>query len=104
MFKETLEIPKWIDADYISADTGQEYVSWLSDVVTFGCASGAYWPAVHNYSAVETMGQYGQAIFDALDGVLDELTPPTNESWAALCVYYVSAAVELWAMEQLNEF
>ncbi len=62
-----------------------------------GCASGAYMPAVTYYTAVQTMSEHGNDIFDYIETLWGEVPQPeTVISWSALAVFYLSMAVELW--------
>ena len=64
-----------------------------------GCASGAYMPAVTYHKAVETMSEYGNDVLEYIEDNYGEVPQPkAGESWAGLAVYYLSIAVELFAI------
>ena len=65
-----------------------------------GCASGAYMPAVTYYTASQTMAVHGNDVLDYIQEQLGELpAPPQDTSWSGMAVFYLSYAVELWAMQ-----
>jgi len=62
-----------------------------------GCDSGAYMPAVEYHTAGMTMAKHGDDVLDYLETMTGELpTPPTDTSWSAMAVFYLSKAVELF--------
>ena len=64
-----------------------------------GCASGAYMPAVTYCKASETMHQHGDEVLEFIESHMGELPrPPDGESWRGIAVFYLSYAVELWAL------
>lgn len=89
-----------------SADYGQP--EWLetplspSDVAAInqgGCSSGAYMPAVTYYNALETMRDYGNDVLQYIEDNTGELpAPPKGSSWEAINCFYLSYAVELFAL------
>jgi hypothetical protein len=93
----SIEIPVWIEADISPYQ--------VAAIIQGGCSSGAYMPAVTYHAAIDTMGEHGAAIYDYLEGVLGELPKPSGadaESWAGSACFYVSCAVECWAMDAGN--
>lgn len=90
------EVPAWLETDITVGDLG--------NIVQGGCASGAYMPAVTYYQALMTMFEHGDAVLDYIEerhGGLPELPQPV--SWAGLATHFLSVAVELWALENLDE-
>ena len=92
-------VPAWIDADITPCN--------VIAIVQGGCASGAYMPAVTYHTARKIMDEHG----DQAEGVLDYLQgyygdemprPEPSESWAGMAVFYLSAAVEVWASAMLQ--
>ncbi len=64
-----------------------------------GCASGAYMPAVTYHEAIETMSRYGDEVLDYIEEQTGALPkPPSTDSWGGLSCFYLSYAVELWAI------
>lgn len=90
---ERVPIPEWIDPKISPSN--------VAAILEGGCDSGAYLPAVTYHAALETLNTHGEAIFDYLEDSLGELPPKTSSvgSWAGLAVFYLSYAVELWALE-----
>lgn len=84
-------VPAWIDRD-IRCTT-------LAAIIQGGCSSGAYMPAVTYHDAAATMHEHGDAVLDYIEKVHgdDMPRPPHSTSWHGLAVFYLSAAVELWA-------
>jgi hypothetical protein len=95
---ESIEIPKWIEGDGLT-------VQDVEAIVQGGCASGAYMPAVCYNTALKTMGEHGDDIFEYIDEVMGELpsVPKDSQSWSGMAVYYLSVAVELWALGAYNQ-
>lgn len=88
---DRIDVPRWIEQDI----TGSQ----IAAICQGGCASGAYMPAVTYATALETMTEHGDAIFDFIENAYGRLpTPDPVESWAGLAVHYVSTAVDLWAL------
>ena len=92
-------VPAWINEDISPSD--------IIAIVEGGCASGAYMPAVTYHTAQQTMNKYGDAaegVLDYLEEVYgDEMPQPTSDaSWAGMACFYLSAAVELWAVTMLG--
>ena len=88
-----IDVPRWIDQDIYPCD--------VAAILQGGCASGAYMPAVTYSTALATMNEHGDAVWDMIDDAygLDMFheTAESATSWAGLAVAYVSMAVELWA-------
>jgi len=95
-----IDIPVWIESDISPHD--------VAAILHGGCASGAYMPAVTYYQAVETMSKHGDDILQYIEDNIGELpSPPKDTSWSGLAVFYLSYAVELWAVwveDDLQEF
>lgn len=88
---DDIEIPRWIEQD-ISPST-------VAAIVQGGCASGAYMPAVTYHQASKTMGEYGDEVLDYIQEIYGELPKPdANESWSGMACFYLSTAVETWAL------
>lgn len=86
-----MNIPNFIDQDLSPYD--------LAAIIQDGCASGAYMPAVTYHTAVQTMTDHGNDVFEYIEDHLGELPHPEEVvSWPGLAVFYVSCAVELWAI------
>ncbi len=69
-----------------------------------GCHSGAYMPAVTYHQALRTMSEHGDDVFDFIEQHAGEIpVPKTIESWSGLAVFYLSYAVELYAMQATNK-
>jgi len=87
-----MQIPNFIDQDLTPYD--------LAAIIQGGCESGAYMPAVTYHKAMETMSEHGDDVFTYIEERLGELpTPKEVTSWSGLACFYVSYAVELWAIE-----
>lgn len=87
---EDIEIPAWLDQDISPND--------VAAIVQGGCASGAYMPAVTYADANKTMTEHGDDVLQYLQDTMGELPkPPDDTSWSGLAVFYLSAAVDLWA-------
>ena len=85
-----IDVPAWIDQE-ISLPT-------IAAIIQGGCASGSYMPAVTYYQASQTMGEHGDDVLEYIENAYGELPAvPTGESWSGIAVFYLSAAVELWA-------
>lgn len=64
-----------------------------------GCASGAYMPAVTYHKALATMFEHGDDVFDYIYERTGEIPAPASvQSWSGLATFYLSHAVELYAM------
>ncbi len=73
-------------------------------IVEGGCASGAYMPAVTYVTALETMSEHGDTVFEYIESTLGEIPVPEKmESWSGLAVFYVSTAVELFCGSVIEE-
>jgi len=82
--------PAWID-------DGLEYYD-IDSIQRGGCASGAYMPAVTYHTAIETMGEHGNDVLQYIEDNYGELPEiPKGESWGGIAVFFLSAAVEIWA-------
>jgi len=72
----------------------------VAAILQGGCQSGAYMPAVTYYQARQTMNEHGDEVMQYLEDSLGEIPqPPANTSWDGLACFYLSYAVELFAME-----
>ena len=90
-----ITIPAWIDQEITAATVAAIYQG--------GCESGAYMPAVTYHAAWATMNHHGDAVVNYIDDALGERPAgPHDMSWDALCSFYVSTAVDLWASEMLS--
>jgi len=86
-----LDVPDWIDQDITAQD--------VAAIEQGGCASGAYMPAVTYHQALQTMSQHGDDILQYLQDIYGELPKPRDdESWSGIAVFYLSCAVETWAL------
>ena len=86
-----IDVPEWIEQDI---DTSQ-----VASIIQGGCASGAYMPAVTYYNARMTMAAHGDDVLQYIEDALGELPQPSKgESWSGIAVFYLSYAVELWAL------
>ncbi len=93
---EDLTVPDWIDSD-IDPST-------VAAIIQGGCASGAYMPAVTYHEAIKTMSEYGDDVLDFIVDRYDELPKPDDsESWSGMAVFYLSCAVEAWAVSVEEE-
>lgn len=93
---EIEEPPEWIKPDTT--------VSQLMAIEQGGCDSGAYMPAVTYYDAAQTMAKHGNDVLQYIQDALGELPrPKPEESWSGLACFYLSSAVELWALTTLAE-
>jgi hypothetical protein len=89
-------VPSWIQQDISPND--------VAAISQGGCASGAYMPAVTYYNARETMNEHGDDVLQYIEDQLGELPAvPSGESWSGIAVFYLSAAVELWASAIMPE-
>lgn len=86
-----IDIPEWIESDISPSD--------VAAILQGGCASGAYMPAVTYYQAIQTMSEHGDDVLEYIENNIGELpSPPKDTSWSGLAVFYLSFAVELWAV------
>ena len=86
-----VDVPAWIEQDISPYDVAAIYQG--------GCASGAYMPAVTYYEARKTMNDYGDEVLQYIQDAYGELPKHRDdESWDGIAVFYLSCAVELWAM------
>ena len=65
-----------------------------------GCASGAYMPAVTYHQAREIMNEHGDDVLDYIQTRWDDdlPSPPHDVSWSQIATFYLSFAIELFAM------
>ena len=88
---EHLAPPKWIDRDLTPAD--------VAAIIQGGCASGAYMPSVTYYDAAQTMAEYGDEVLQYIENAYGEIPQPkTGMAWSSMACFYLSMAVELWAL------
>jgi hypothetical protein len=86
-----IDIPGWIDSDISPYD--------VAAICQGGCASGAYMPAVRYFDADATMAKHGDDVTQYIEDAYGELPqPPADSSWSGIAVFYLSLAVELWAL------
>lgn len=95
------------------AEYGLDVPAWISEDITCytvaaikqgGCASGAYMPAVTYHKAAETMAEHGDDVLQYIEDTYDEIPAPRpGESWSGLAVFYLSLAVETWALDAYSE-
>lgn len=94
------DLPSWLSDDISPSD--------VAAIVQGGCASGAYMPAVTYHQALATMQEHGDDVWDYLQEQHGEVsTPPNDISWSGLACFYLSSAVETWALAMesvLEEF
>jgi len=92
----SLDVPYWIEQDIAP--------STVAAIVQGGCSSGAYMPAVTYHQAKETMNEHGDDVLQFLEDYGDELpTVPKGESWGGIACFFLSYAVELWALRASDE-
>lgn len=92
------DIPQWIEQD-ICAMT-------VASICQGGCASGAYMPAVTYYQALRTMSDYGDEVLQYIEQMAELPNPfETFEgiSWSGMACYFLSMAVELWAIDIMGQ-
>lgn len=100
--RQHVEVPAFIEQDITC--------SQIAAIIHGGCESGAYMPAATYGQALETMQEHHHAVWDLLENY-DALQAPESDSrammgWANLAVYFLSMAVDLWALsveEQLTD-
>ena len=92
----------WVLEDFIDLDV-------LKDIVTGGCASGSYMPAVAYSKATKTMAQHGDEVLSYIEEHTGYSTPQIfhivtreGDSWAGVACAVLSFAVEIWAGNELN--
>ena len=91
-----IDVPAWIEQDITGTD--------VASICQGGCASGAYMPAVTYYQAAQTMAKHGDDVLEYIEEQLGELPAiPAGESWSGIAVFFLSYAVELWAMSAYSE-
>ncbi len=116
-----IEWPDWLEADQFTHrdslldDKSQPwdrrefvYCCSIKDLSNGGVAAGCYMPAVTYTTAMETMSQHGDEVFDYIEQNLGEIPMPPEEDfrrgqWSGLACWYMSFAVELWASYVLSE-
>lgn len=86
------EQPDWIE------DPEEMSIYDIDAIMTGGCASGSYMPAVTYHTALETMADHGDDVLSYIHDQMGELPKPSDsESWSGMASHYLSLAVELWA-------
>lgn len=91
--------PDWLEYPLSPAD--------VAAINQGGCASGSYMPAVTYHKAIETMSEHGDEVLQYIEDSYGEIpAPKAGESWSGLAVYYLSIAVELYALshEELEDW
>jgi hypothetical protein len=86
-----VETPRWVTDDVS--------IRGLRAIVQGGCA-------VTCHTALQTMSEHGDDVFDYLDEAYGEVPRPDDDvadSWSRMARYYLSDAVELWAFRALTE-
>jgi len=93
-------VPDWIEQ-------GMTYERLL-DIVTGGCASGSYMPAMYYSQATATMQEHGDEVLEYIEGATGESLPDLlqqiargGDSWRGLQCGLLAYAVELWASNTL---
>lgn len=87
--------PRWL-TDMGAIDS----VSELQAILQGGCESGAYMPAVTYSTALDTMNEHGDDIFEYIKQRMGDLPAPrVGDNWSSTAVYYCSMAVELWCSQ-----
>lgn len=92
-------VPAWIDQGITVSDA--------IAIVEGGCESGAYMPAVTYHKALATLLAHEGEILDSIEDMSD--APPVEaaaegcESIQTLAVRLVSAAVERWAVDAVDQ-
>jgi len=89
------QIPDWMEPDID--------IEQLVTIVQYGCASGAYMPAVTYYAASETMHRHGNEVLAFIDDYIERPPIPEGSSWQGIAVHYLSTAVEIYAGVALDE-
>lgn len=85
-----VDVPAFIEQDITGSD--------VAAIIQGGCASGAYMPAVTYHTARETMNEHGDDVLQFIEDACGEIPKlPETTSWSGVAVFYLSAAVELWA-------
>ncbi len=91
MISFDISVPAWIDQDITPCD--------VASIVQGGCESGAYMPAVTYHEAAATMAKHGDDVLNYIHDIYGELPQPkATESWSGLACFYLSTAVETWAL------
>ena len=86
-----LKVPVWIEQNISPYE--------VASIVKGGCASGAYMPAVTYADALYTMSKHGDLVLDYIQDIYGELPKPKDdESWSGMACFYLSLAVETWAL------
>lgn len=92
----SVAVPAWIEQD-ICAMT-------VASICNGGCASGSYMPAVTYWQANDIMANHGDAVLDYILDALGSIPPADrNESWSGMACFYLSTAVELWAVDMMMQ-
>ena len=94
-------VPRWIDHNLVT-DGDDICMDSIRAIVEGGCASEAYMPAVTYHQALRTMAEHGDDVFDFIETHYGEIPLPDDfhrGSWSHMACFYLSTAVELWAMD-----
>ena len=94
------------DIEVPSRITGEVTCYDIAAITQGGCASGAYMPAVTYHTSLMVMTDHGDAVLDYIEeqlGALPDLPTDTLTSWSGMASFYLSYAVELWAMSVESE-
>ncbi len=115
MFKaDQVEWPDWLEKDSFThvesfpddevgaSENTYVYCCSIRDLCRGGCASGCYMAAVTYVTAMQTMSQHGDDVFDFIEQIYGEIPMPAETDfrrgqWSGLACWYLSFAVELWA-------
>lgn len=93
-----IDVPAWIEQDI---ETHQ-----VAAINEGGCASGAYMPAVTYYQAAQTMAEHGDDVLNYIMQSGFDSVPALDidaDSWQGYACKVLSVAVELWAMQVVDE-
>jgi hypothetical protein len=94
--REYVKVPQWIEQNITIYD--------VESICEGGCSSGAYMPAVTYHEANRTMAAFGDEVLEYLDDSFGELPEiPSSSSWSGIAVFFLSAAVEIWANSVRDE-
>jgi len=91
-----VEVPLWIDQNIRVQD--------IAAIQQGGCASGAYMPACYYSQANDTMHTYGDDVLEYIDDIFGSVPAPAEDkSWREQASFYLSLAVETWALGAYSE-
>lgn len=92
--------PQWL----VSMDA-IDTIGEIQAVLQGGCESGAYMPACTYHTALATMNEHSNEIFDFIQEQIGELpqVPDRYQHWAGMASFYCIVAVEAWCQQFSNE-